>query len=187
MTRAWRGVAFSLLAAAFATAGVSAQSEHQHDMPMDAGDSWTWSWSANVSAGWNYQLRKFRDFETIESQNWFMGGGEHAFHGGRLRLHTMLSAEPFTIQALGSPQVFQTGETYHQAPLIDYQHPHDLFMDLGGTWVRPLRSGRAFFEAAVVGARPSDHAVHAQGVRRENPRCRWRTINWTPRTSRTVS
>jgi hypothetical protein len=152
MTRAWGGVALSLLAAALATAGVCAQSEHQHDMPMDAGESWTWSWSANVFAGWNDQLRKFRDFATIESQNWFMGGGEHPFRGGRLRLHTMLSAEPFTIQPLGSPEVFQTGETYHQAPLIDYQHPHDLVMDLGGTWVRPLPSGRAFFEAAVVGA-----------------------------------
>lgn len=31
---------------------------------------------------------------------------------------------------LGSPQVFQTGETFNDAPLIDYRHPHDLIMNL---------------------------------------------------------
>jgi plastocyanin len=72
----------------------------------------------------------FRDFQEIESQNWFMGAGEREGLGGRLLVHTMISLEPFTIQPLGSPQVFQTGETYRQAPLIDYQHPHDLFMGL---------------------------------------------------------
>ena len=54
----------------------------------------------------------------------------------------MVSLEPFTIQPLGSPQVFQTGETYRRAPLIDYQHPHDLFMQLGVRWARPLAFGR---------------------------------------------
>jgi hypothetical protein len=56
------------------------------------------------------------------------------------------------MQALGSPQVFQTGETYANAPLIDYQHPHDLFMDLGATFTQPIRRGRVFGEAAVVGS-----------------------------------
>ena len=77
-------------------------------------------------------------FSEIESQNWFMGSGERRLFGGPLRLHAMVSLEPFTIQPLGSPQVFQTGETYRPAPLIDYQHPHDLFMssayDGRGRW-----------------------------------------------------
>jgi hypothetical protein len=128
-----------------------AQTEHVHTPAPDA-PAWTWSWEANVFVGWNYQLRKFRDFDRVESQNWLMGGAEHPLASGSLRLHTMLSLEPFTIQALGSPQVFQTGETYRAAPLIDYQHPHDLFMDVGATWVRPLSSGRVFVEAAPAGA-----------------------------------
>ena len=131
----------------------AAQSEHVHTPPPAASEpKWTWSWDASVFFGWNYQLRKFTDFQRVESQNWLMGAGEHKLGSGQLRLHTMLSFEPFTIQALGSPQVFQTGETYANAPLIDYQHPHDLFMDLGATFTRPVRRGHAFAEIAVVGA-----------------------------------
>ena len=54
-----------------------------------------------------------------------MGMGERPLGGGRLTVHTMVSLEPFTLKELGSPQVFQTGETFNSAPLIDYQHPHD--------------------------------------------------------------
>jgi hypothetical protein len=36
--------------------------------------------------------------------------------------------------------------------LIDYQHPHDLFMDLGVTWTRAFSRGRLFLEAAPVGS-----------------------------------
>ena len=101
----------------------------------------------------NYQQRKFRDFLKVESQNWLMGAGERSLWSGRVALHTMLSFEPFTIQPLGSPQVFQTGETYQTAPLIDYQHPHDLFMDLGVTWTRAVpNAGRFFVTAAPVGS-----------------------------------
>ena len=133
-------------------AGASAQTEHQHGAPPPDDRVWTWSWDAAVFVGWNYQLRKFRDFQRIESQNWLMGAGERTLGGGRLRLHSMVSFEPFTMQALGSPQVFQTGETYRQAPLIDYQHPHDLFMDLGATYTHPMRAAHAFAELAVVGS-----------------------------------
>jgi hypothetical protein len=137
-------------------ASLTAQTDHVHGSdaaaPSAASATWTWSWDARVFAGWNYQQRKFRDFERIESQNWFMGSGARQLFGGQLQVHAMVSLEPFTIQPLGSPQVFQTGETYRQAPLIDYQHPHDLFMGLGMRWTRPLASGRLFAELAPVGA-----------------------------------
>jgi hypothetical protein len=103
-----------------------------------------------VFFGWNYQLRKFRDFQQVESQNWLAGGAERSLGSGRVNMHIKLSFEPFTIQPLGSPQVFQTRETYHQAPLIDYQHLHDLFMDLGATWSKTLSHGRFFVEVAPV-------------------------------------
>jgi hypothetical protein len=34
----------------------------------------------------------------------------------------------------GSPQLFQTGESYQQVPYVNVQHPHDLFMGLGATY-----------------------------------------------------
>ena len=45
-----------------------------------------------------------------------MGTGERALGRGRLAIHTMFSLEPFTLKTLGSPQAFQTGETFNNAP-----------------------------------------------------------------------
>jgi len=101
--------------------------------------AWTWSADGNVFFGYNYQHRLFVDTSTWESQNWLMGTGERLVGNGRLLVHTMFSLEPFTLRAGGSPQLFQTGETYQQVPLVNYQHPHDLVMGLGATYryVRP--------------------------------------------------
>ena len=77
--------------------------------------------------GYNYQYRKFTDFDEFESQNWLMTMLTKSFSAAsHLRLDAMWSLEPFTLRDIGSPQVFQTGETFNGAPLIDYQHPHDL-------------------------------------------------------------
>jgi hypothetical protein len=95
----------------------AAQDHEHHDPPPDPG--WKWSWDAKAFVGWNYQHREFTDFDEFESQNWIAGAGERPLGRGRIRFHSMLSFEPFTIQPLGSPEVFQTGETYRQAPLID--------------------------------------------------------------------
>lgn len=145
---------FSIVVGLSFGARLSAQSAQVHTMPMPMEDAagWTWSWDANAFVGWNYQLRKFTDFEKIESQNWLMGGGERRWGRNRLQIHSMLSFEPFTIQPLGSPQVFQSGETYQAAPLIDYQHPHDLIMDLDMGWSRPTAAGRIFAALSPVGA-----------------------------------
>jgi hypothetical protein len=133
------------------TSAVPAAQEHQHPEPT-AEPAWRWSWAANAFAGWNYQVRKFRDFQRVESQNWLMGAGERTLGGGDLRLHGMLSLEAFTMQAIGSPQVFQTGEMYGGAPLIDYQHPHDLFMNLSAAWRRPIGDVRTFIRVGLVDA-----------------------------------
>jgi hypothetical protein len=37
-------------------------------------------------------------------------------------------------------------------PLIDYQHPHDLFMALGGSYDRTVRAVRAFLKVDAVGS-----------------------------------
>ena len=87
---------------------------------------------ANAFFGFNYQRREFRDFHAWESQNWLMGVVERRGQMWQVRGLAMLTFEPFSLGAVGSPQVFQTGETYRNAPIIDYPHPHDLVMQLGG-------------------------------------------------------
>jgi hypothetical protein len=49
--------------------------------------------------------------------------------GTRIRLQTMLSLDPL-MGARGYPNLFATGETAGGVPLVDRQHPHDLFMEL---------------------------------------------------------
>jgi hypothetical protein len=115
-------------------------------------ESWRWRFNGNVFTGVNYQYRKFEDVTKFESQNWVMAMGERPLARGRLSVHTMLSLEPFTLEEIGSPQVFQTGETFNNAPLIDYQHPHDLFATLSLAYARPVGMWTLSTSAAAVGA-----------------------------------
>ncbi len=112
--------------------------EHHHENLPPAG--WTWTTDANVFVGYNYQQRQFLDYSAWESQNWCMVEGTRPIAGGQLTVQGMLSLERFTLGRQGSPQLFQTGESYNQIPLVNYQHPHDLIMGLGATY--RVRHGR---------------------------------------------
>ena len=95
----------------------AAQEPHHH---VDASPTGTWSWTydGNAFFGYNYQQRKYADFSAWESQNWFMLGGNRAVGAGRLAVEGMVSLEPFTMKAQGSPQLFQTGESYQRTPNV---------------------------------------------------------------------
>ncbi|MEY2491391.1 MAG: hypothetical protein QOH24_342 [Verrucomicrobiota bacterium] len=72
-----------------------------------------------------------RGDDRIDAPNWFMGMyshplGENAQLGARL----MMSLDPLTEGGRGYPLLFQTGESWHDQPLHDRQHPHDLFDEL---------------------------------------------------------
>lgn len=73
--------------------------------------------------------------------NWGMLAASRPFAGGRVELRGMLSAEPATIGAAGYPLLLESGESYQGAPLHDRQHPHDLFMELSGTYGHRLVRG----------------------------------------------
>ncbi len=73
-----------------------------------------------------------------ESSNWLMFMEQHKLGRGTLQLRQMLSAEPLTTPHPGFPELFQTGETYHGAPLVDHQHPHDVFGEISAKYVLPL-------------------------------------------------
>ena len=116
-----------------------------------ATDGWQWTATGNIFAGVNYQHRKGEDIDTFESQNWVMGMGRRPLGRGQLKIDTMLSFEPYTLKDIGSPQVFQTGETYKGVPLVNYQHPHDLFSTLTAAYVQPVGSWIVTTSAAAVG------------------------------------
>src|SRR5256714_6292142 len=108
-----------------------------------AGD-WLLMFHYNLFAGLNRQGGP-RGVTKFDSQNWFMPMAYHRVGRGTIQLRGMFSAEPFTFPPGGSPLLFQTGETYKGQPLIDKQHPHDLFMELSATYTLPVGEHGTWF------------------------------------------
>jgi hypothetical protein len=72
-----------------------------------------------------------RGDDRIDAPNWIMAMyshplGDNAQIGARL----MMSLDPLTEGGRGYPLLFQSGESWHDEPLHDRQHPHDLFDEL---------------------------------------------------------
>jgi hypothetical protein len=139
-------------------------------------DDWLVMLHYNFSAGVNRQGGA-RGTTKFESANWFMPMAYHRLGRGTLQLRGMFSLEPFTFPPGGSPLLFQTGETYKGQPLIDRQHPHDLFMELSaqytvalgerGTWFtyfgypgEPALGPVAFMHRASASENPSATLAH---------------------------
>ena len=91
----------------------------------------------------------------FESSNWNMVMGHHDLGPGRLTLMMMNSLEPATLHDDGSPQLFQTGETFQGRPNVDRQHAHDLFMNLSGTWRIPLGEASALWAVLAPVGEPA--------------------------------
>src|SRR5918912_1249625 len=97
-----------------------------------------------------------RGVTKFESQNWIMPMAFRRLGPGTVNLRGMFSLEPLTFSPGGSPQLFQTGETYKGEPLIDRQHPHDLFMELSATYTMPIGERGTWF---VYGGFPGEPAL----------------------------
>src|SRR5690606_16686205 len=92
-----------------------------------------------------------RGDDKLYVQSMAMLMAERHFKGGRLQLKTMLSAEPL-MNNRGYPNLFATGETAGGEPLVDRQHPHDLFMELAARVDVDIAEGtRAFLYGGPVG------------------------------------
>jgi len=68
------------------------------------------------------------------STNWFMPMAQRRLGNGLLTLRTMLSLEPATVSDRRYPLLFQEGETAFGRPIVDGQHPHDLFMEVAALY-----------------------------------------------------
>ncbi len=73
-----------------------------------------------------------------ESVNWGMLMEQHRLGAGTILFREMFSAESLTSPHPGFPELFQTGETYHGEPLVDHQHPHNVFAELAALYTVPL-------------------------------------------------
>lgn len=67
----------------------------------------------------------------LDAPSWFMLMGQRKTGmKGLFHFSVMLSADPMIEGGKGYPLLFQTGESYKGKPLVDRQHPHDLFSEL---------------------------------------------------------
>lgn len=72
-----------------------------------------------------------RGEDAFSAPNWVMGMAQKQVgRRGLLAFSMMLSADRLTDGGDGYPLLFQSGETWEGEPLIDRQHPHDLFSGL---------------------------------------------------------
>jgi len=105
-----------------------------------------WMW---MRAGWELMAHGviFTDYNQqggprgagkAESVNWGMLMEQHKLGKGTILFRQMFSAESLTSPHPGFPELFQTGETYHGEPLVDHQHPHNVFAELAALYTLPL-------------------------------------------------
>ena len=78
-------------------------------------------------------------------ESMLMGMAQRPLGGGTLTLKSMLSLDPLMGKS-GYPLLLSTGETADgRKPLVDRQHPHDLFMELAGEYSRPIAGKTSVF------------------------------------------
>jgi hypothetical protein len=90
-----------------------------------------------------------------ESVNVLMMMEQRKVGKGTLLLRQMFSAESLTSPHPGFPELFQTGETYHGEPLVDHQHPHNVFAELSAYYSLPITKGISWLLYGGPSAEPA--------------------------------
>jgi hypothetical protein len=94
---------------------------------------WMYMFHGNIFIRYNEQdisEKGSRGDSKVDAPNWFMAMGQRRIGSkGLFHFNVMLSLDAI-FGADGYPLLFQTGEAYNGKPLVDRQHPHDLFSEL---------------------------------------------------------
>ncbi|MGE5246497.1 MAG: hypothetical protein ACM3SQ_19905 [Betaproteobacteria bacterium] len=153
-----RVVSMGLAAVVCLPAGLRAQDAgaHQHmNMPMpDEAGGWQFMQDGLVRLMVNHQGGP-RGGTDASAPNWWMGMLTRKAGGGRLTLTGMFSLDPATVGTDGYREIFQAGEALSGVPLIDRQHPHDLFMQLAAVWRVPISAATALTIAGGPAGEPA--------------------------------
>lgn len=88
-------------------------------------------------------------------ESMLMAMAQHPLGGGTLTFKSMLSLDPLMGKS-GYPLLLSTGETADgRTPLVDRQHPHDLFMELAAAYSHPLSGAASAFLYAGLPGEPA--------------------------------
>ncbi|HET9253394.1 MAG TPA: hypothetical protein VFP58_14865, partial [Candidatus Eisenbacteria bacterium] len=140
-----------------------------YDAGRDAsGTAWQPSSSGHegihsMAGAWHLMLHGFvlpawtdqggdRGGDDFYASTMIMGRAIRDWGPGRISFRAMLSADPGTIGSEGYALLLQTGETSDGVtPLIDRQHPHDLFMELAASYALTGRNRSLFLYGGLAG------------------------------------
>ena len=143
-------VAFFAAARVFAQADITSdaavtrEGQHEHmQMRMPTNDGWQLMQDGVIFVEFNHQGGPRGGNEAV-APNWWMGMATRRTTHGRLTFIGMLSLDPATVGKDGYREIFQAGEALNGRPLIDRQHPHDLFMQLAAVWRVPVTTSTGF-------------------------------------------
>ena len=112
-----------------------------------------------------------RGDDKLFSTNWIMPMAQRKLGPGQLTLRAMFSLEPATVTSRRYPLLFQQGETAFGKPIVDGQHPHNFFMEVGALYDIKLseRTLLSFYAAPIgdpaIGPIAYPHRISAS----ENP------------------
>jgi len=132
------GTCLALLIGADRAAAQEPPPDHSHmHMDMDMSSGWHFMQDGVLFGVFNHQGGP-RGATEFKAPNWWMGQASHDVGSSRLTLNAMLSLDAATEGKSGYAELFQVGEVLDGRPLVDRQHPHDLFMQLAAVWRVPL-------------------------------------------------
>jgi hypothetical protein len=175
--------------AVVACAAVSrAQDQHDHTtMPGESG--WMLMQDGVVFAEYNHQGGP-RGGDELVAPNWWMGTASRDTSAGRLTFNAMLSLDAMLFGEKGYRELFQAGEAVDGKPLIDRQHPHDVFMQLAAIWRVPVTDAVGFTLAGGPAGEPAlgpvafmhraSAADNRPGVVSPERRVGGSGVEWTP-------
>jgi hypothetical protein len=138
------------------TAGTSAEpASAPHAMLMKQVARWTWMFHGSAWIN-DTQQTGSRGTDKFFSTSWLMPMAERSLGPGSLTARAMFSLEPATVTDRRYPELFQIGETAYGRPIVDGQHPHNLFMEIAALYDLKLGENALF---SVYGAPVGDPAL----------------------------
>lgn len=143
---------YSMTREASGTSWQPQSSPHEGIMAMHG--EWMTMIHGFVNLVYDHQGGPRGDTKTFNS-SMLMMMGQRPLGEGTLGLRGMVSADPQMGKG-GYPLLLQTGETADgHTPLIDRQHPHDLFMELSASYSRPIAGDSSAFIYAGLPGEPA--------------------------------
>jgi hypothetical protein len=120
---------------------------------------WMYMIHGNIFIRYNSQdasNKGMRGDTKVDAPNWFMAMGQtRVGRKGLFHFSAMLSLDPI-FGSDGYPLLFQTGETYKGKPLVDRQHPHNLFSELSVAYTQSFSKD---VDAFIYFAYPGEPAL----------------------------